>query len=171
MMMHVYLLGVFFVPIFVDCLDSQVVGTEDKMHIESQVGPEAEGNVAIGKSCDVGRDRDKVKSHRDSSNVVGSDSSPSTLRKQKRRPKSERNKTSDLAPTPTLSLPSGPDPIGPPAQVVVPSPKPQLLSQDSYIHGAPVHIVHGSCDLVEGFDLLKSVSEDNNTTTTTTKRQ
>ena len=60
-------------PISFDCLDSQVLVTEDKMHIESQVGPEAEGNVAIGKSCDVGRDRDRVKSHGDSSNVVGSD--------------------------------------------------------------------------------------------------
>ena len=54
------------------------------MHIESRVGTEAEGNVVNGKSCDVGRDRDKVKSHGDSSNVVGSDvSSPSTLRQQK----------------------------------------------------------------------------------------
>ena len=41
-----------------DCLDSQMVGTE--------------GNVEIGKSCDVGRDRDR--SHEDSSNVAGSES-------------------------------------------------------------------------------------------------
>ena len=49
--------------ISLNCLDSQrgmpkeelaIVGTEDKMHIDSQVGSESEGNVAIGKRCDVG---------------------------------------------------------------------------------------------------------------------
>ena len=143
------------------------------MRIESQVGSEAKGNVVSGKSCDVGRDLDK--SHRDSSNVVGSDSSPSTLRKQKRRPKCKRSKQSALTPTPTIPFPSGPDPVGPPAQVVLPSPKPQLPSQDSYIQGAAVDIVHGSCmsDLVEGFESFKSIAEHINTTTTTTttKRQ
>ena len=41
----------------------QIVGTEDKMHVESQFGSEAEGNVDIGESCGVGRDQDK--SHKD----------------------------------------------------------------------------------------------------------
>ena len=165
-------------PIYVDCLDSQVVGTEDEMHIASQVGSEAEGNLLIGKICDVGRDRDRVKSHEDSSHVVGSKSSPSSTtqrqRQQTRQPKNKRNKIpTTLTPTPTFRLPSGPDPIGPSAQVVVPSPNPQLLSQDSCIHGAPAHIVYGLCtsDLVEGFECFKSIAEDKNTTTTTTKRQ
>ena len=65
-------------PISFDCLDSRMVGTEDKMHVESHVGPEAEGHVQIGKSCDVGPDQDK--SHGDLSNVVGSDST--TRRRQ-----------------------------------------------------------------------------------------
>ena len=47
------------VLISVDCLDSQVVGTEDEMHIASRVASKAEGNVLMGKHCDVGRDRDK----------------------------------------------------------------------------------------------------------------
>ena len=68
-------------PVYFDTLDSQMVGTEDEMHIESHDEPEAEGNVEFGRSCDVGRDQDK--SHGDSWNVVGSESSPSTLRKQK----------------------------------------------------------------------------------------
>ena len=55
--------------IFVDCLDSQMVGTDDKMDVESQVRSEAEGNVENGESCDDGRDQDM--SHRDSSNVLG----------------------------------------------------------------------------------------------------
>ena len=40
-------------PMSVDCLDSQMLGTEDKMHVESQVGSEAEGHVESGKSCHV----------------------------------------------------------------------------------------------------------------------
>ena len=48
------------VPICFDCLDSKMVGTDDEMHIESQVEPEAEGNVEIGRSSDVGRDQDKA---------------------------------------------------------------------------------------------------------------
>ena len=127
----------------------------------------------IGKSCDVGRDRDKTKPHGDSSNVVGSESSPSSTtrrrQQQTRPPKKKRNKISTAsAPTPTFPLPSGPDPTWPPAQVVVPSPKSQLPSQDSYIHGAPIdngkgtvesvrsRIVRGSCmsDVVEGFLFL-----------------
>jgi len=70
-------------PISFDCLDLHVVGTEDEMHIESQVGSEAEGNVAIGKSCDVGWDRDGIKSHGDSSNVVGSEPSPSSTTRRR----------------------------------------------------------------------------------------
>ena len=46
-------------PISFDCLDSQMVGTEDKMHVESQIGSESERNVDIGKMFDVGRDQDK----------------------------------------------------------------------------------------------------------------
>ena len=83
-----------------DCISKDVVGTAE----------EAEGNVVIGKSCDVGRDR--AKSHGDLSNVVGSLSSSSTLRQQKRRPKHKRHKTSALAPTPT-QLPCCPDLTGP----------------------------------------------------------
>ena len=128
------------------------------MHVESQVGSEEEGNVEIGKSCDVVQDQDK--SHGDSSNVVGSDSTTRRRRRrqqQTRLPKKKRNKIPRaLAPMPT-------------------SPKPQLPSQDSYIHGAPVRsgIVHGLCtsDLVEGFEGSKSIAEDINTTTTTTKRK
>ena len=129
-----------------------MVGTEDKMHVESQVGSEAEGNVEIGKSCDVGRDQDK--SHGDSSNVVGSDSTTRRRQQQTKLPKKKRNKIpTALAPTPT-------------------SPKPQLPSQDSYIHGAPVRsgIVHSLCTsyLVEGFEGVKSIGNDKNATTTTT---
>ena len=111
-----------------------MAGTEDKMHVELQVGSEAEGHVEIGESSDVGWDQDKP--HEGSSNVVGSDSTTRRRRQQQTRlPKKKRNKIpTALAPTPT-------------------SPK----SQDSYIHGAPIvrsGIVHGSCtsDLVECFE-------------------
>ena len=87
-------------PISFDCLDSHKVGTEVEMHIESQ-------------SVDVGRDRDK--SHKDSSHVVGSDSATKQRRQQQRLPKKNRNNI------PTALAPSSSSPI----------------SQHSYIHGVP----------------------------------
>ena len=69
-------------PISFDCLYSQVSISKDVAGTVDVVGTadKAEGNVDVGKSCDVGRDRDK--SHRDSSHVVGSDSTTKRRRQQ-----------------------------------------------------------------------------------------
>ena len=99
------------------------------------VGTEVEMHIE-SQRCDVGLDRDK--SHEGSSHVVGSDSTTKQRRQQQTRlPKKKRNKI------PTTLAPN----------------LPSTISQNSYIHGAPVvrsGLGHGSCtsDSVECLEVF-----------------
>ena len=81
-------------PISFDCLNSQVSISKDVAGTVDVVGTvdRTEGNVDVGKSCDLGRDRDK--SHRDSSHVVGSDSTTKQRQQQQRLPEEETKQDS-----------------------------------------------------------------------------
>ena len=144
MTMHVYPLG--FVPIPFDCLDSQMAGPEDKMHVGSNIEGSQDVGSVEGQTVECFEDREGARS-----NVVGSDPSSSTARRQgrplTRLPKKKRNKIPMvLAPTPKLRLPSGLNPSyrasdpgsGFPMSIHPRNPEPEPEQQRRYNSNKPV---------------------------------